>query len=160
MRYGSVQRRGAVAVESAVVYSLLFLLLLGVIVGGLGVFRYQQVACQAREASRWACVRGADWQKETGKPAPTQEQIRQAAVLPLAAGMDPNQLTVKVEWINQYTGKVYAWDEAPRWTSSTTTTGAAVTNSVRVTVSYAWSPSVLLPGTLTLRSVSEVPMAF
>jgi Flp pilus assembly protein TadG len=160
MRYRSSKRRGAVAVESAIVYSLLFLLLFGLIVGGVGVFRYQQVACQAREASRWACVRGADWQKETGNPAPTQEQIRQAAVLPLAAGMDPDQLTIKVEWINRFTGKVYDWDEAPRWTVSTTTTGEAVTNTVRVTVSYAWSPSALLPGTLTLRSVSEVPMAF
>ena len=35
------RRRGAVAVEAAVVYPVLFLLLLGVIVGGMGVFRYQ-----------------------------------------------------------------------------------------------------------------------
>ncbi|MHC5540093.1 TadE family protein, partial [Singulisphaera rosea] len=46
-------RRGAVMAESAVVYSALMLLLLGMITVGLGVFRYQQVASLAREGARW-----------------------------------------------------------------------------------------------------------
>src|SRR5262245_32113567 len=98
------RRPGAVLVESAVVYPLLFLLLFGVIVGGLGVFRYQQVACQAREAARYACVHGADWQRETKQACPTAAQIREDVVLPLAAGMDPSKLTVKVEWIDETSG--------------------------------------------------------
>src|SRR5438309_7418691 len=94
------RRRGAVLLESAFIYPLLFLLLFGLIVGGLGVFRYQQVACQAREAARWTCVRGANWQKRTGSLPPTTAQISQAAVIPLSAGMDSRKLTLQVQLID------------------------------------------------------------
>jgi Flp pilus assembly protein TadG len=155
-----VRRRGAVLVESAVVYPLLFLLLFGLIVGGLGVFRYQQVACQAREAARYACVHGAQWQKETGQPCPTAAQIRQDVVLPLAAGMDAAKLTVQLEWIDETTGTAAAWDHASKWPTSTTQDGQRVANRVRVTVTYAWWPEAFLAGPINLKSVSEVPTAF
>jgi Flp pilus assembly protein TadG len=155
----SCPRRGAVVVEAAVAYPLLFVLLLGVVVGGLGVFRHQQVACQAREAARWACVRGAGYQKDTGTASPTQEQIRQAAVVPLAAGMDPANLSVTVEWVDQATGTAYPWDTAARKPTSTTASGAAVTNTVRVTVTYQWLPAGLSGKTVNLVSVSEIPMS-
>ena len=154
------RRRGAVLVESAVVYPLLFLLLFGLIVGGLGVFRYQQVACQAREAARYACVHGAEWQKETHQTCPTTAQIQQDVVLPLAAGMDPCKLRVKVEWIDEITGAVAGWDQASKWPTGTTQAGGRVTNRVRVTVTYKWWPEVFLAGPINLKSVSEVPMAF
>ena len=41
------RRRAATTVEAAFVYPVMFFLLFGLIVGGLGVFRYQTVACQA-----------------------------------------------------------------------------------------------------------------
>ena len=63
------------------------LLLLSLIVGGLGVFHYQQTACLAQEAARWASVRGSDYQKDTNQPSPTTQQILQQ-VTPLAVGMD------------------------------------------------------------------------
>jgi len=154
------RRRGAVLVESAIVYPLLFLLLFGLIVGGLGVFRYQQVACQAREAARYACVHGAQWQKETHQTCPTAAQVREDVVVPLAAGMDPAKLTVKVEWIDEITGAAADWDEASKWPTGTTQAGDRVTNRVRVTVTYAWWPEVFLAGPINLKSVSEVPMAF
>jgi Flp pilus assembly protein TadG len=154
------RRYGAVLVESAVVYPLLFLLLFGLIVGGLGVFRYQQVACQAREAARYACVHGADWQRETKQPCPTVAQIREDVVLPLAAGMDPSKLTVKLEWIDEITGTACDWDQASKWPAGTTQDRQRVSNRVRVTVTYEWWPEVLLAGPVNLKSVSEVPMAF
>ena len=154
------RRRGAVLVESAVVYPLLFLLLFGLIVGGLGVFRYQQVACQAREAARYACVHGAAWQRETQQTCPTTADVRQDIVLPLAAGMDPDKLTVQVEWIDGISGAVTDWDGAGKWPTGTTQAGGRVTNRVRVTVTYAWWPEVFLAGPINLKSVSEVPMAF
>src|SRR5437588_12905089 len=102
-------RRGALLVESAVIYPALFFLLFGLIVGGLGIFRHQQVACQAREATRWASVRGARYQKETGQPSPTQDQILQNVVLPLSASMDPQKLAIQVEWIDATTGGAVPW---------------------------------------------------
>jgi Flp pilus assembly protein TadG len=153
-------RRGAVTLEAAIVYPLLLTLLLGAVVGGTGVFRYQQVACQARDASRWACVRGADRQKETGTACPTEDEIRCNAVLPLAAGMEPALLSVKVEWVDQATGTAYAWDQAPRSVRGVRADGTPVTNTVRVTVTYQWDPVLLPGGRVNLTSVSEVPMSY
>jgi Flp pilus assembly protein TadG len=149
-----------VLVESALVYPVVVLLLFGLIVGGLGVFRYQLVACQAREAARWASVRGANWQKSTGTSSPTTSEIVQQVVLPLTAGMDPKKLTVQVQWIDQTTGTAYDWDGASKAPTGTTSTGDTVANRVRVTVTYQWFPEVFLTGPLNLKSVSEIPMAF
>jgi Flp pilus assembly protein TadG len=162
MRYRSraARRRGALVVESAVVYPLPLLLLFGLVVGGLGVFRYQQVACQAREAARFACVRGTGWQKETGTALPTKDEILRQAVLPLAAGMDPDKLTLQVEWVDGITGAASDWDSASKAPAGTTPSGDPVTNRVRVTVSYQWTPELFLAGPLNLKSVSELPMAF
>ena len=159
-RYGRSRRRGAVVVESAVVYPLLFLLLFGLIVGGLGVFRYQQVACQAREAARWASVRGSNWAKQTGNTSPTAAQIAQQAVAPLTAGMDPTKLTVQVQLVNLVAGTVTDWDPATKAVVTLNNAGASVTNRVRVTVTYRWSPEFFFVGSLNLKSVSEIPMAF
>jgi hypothetical protein len=149
-----------VIIESALVYPLLFLLLLGLIVGGLGVFRYQQVACQAREASRYACVHGARYQKDTGNPCPSQAQILQQVVLPLAAGMDPQNLSLQLQWIDETKGAVVPWDQAGKWPTGVDVTGATVNNRVRATVTYQWWPEVFLAGPINLSSVSEIPMAY
>ena len=154
------RRRGALVVESALVYPLLVLLLLGLIVGGLGVFRYQQVACQAREAARWAAVRGLEMKKESGQAPPTRQEIIRQAVLPLAAGMDPAKLTVQVEWIDQVTGQAHDWDAVNKAVTGMTAAGDPVTHRVRVTVTYRWSPELFLAGPLNLKSVSEMPIAY
>jgi Flp pilus assembly protein TadG len=162
MRYRAEPRprRGALAVEAAVVYPVFFLLLLGLIVGGLGVFRYQQVACQAREAARYVCVRGLPWQRETGGTSPTQAQVRQDVVLPLALGMDPQQLAVQIQWIDGASGAAVAWDTSPKSATGMTTSGAPVTNRVRVTVTFRWLPERIFVGPVTFQSVAEVPLAF
>jgi Flp pilus assembly protein TadG len=152
-------RPGAVAVETAVVLPVFLFILLAIIVGGMGVFRYQQVACLAREAARRASVCGADYQKQTNQSSPTQEQICQQAVLPLAAGMDPASLNVTVQWVNQGNNTVQGWDSAPKDVKSINALGEYVTNAVRVTVTYTWTPGLLL-GPITLTSVSQVPMSF
>ncbi len=154
------RRRGAVAVESAIVYPVLFLLLFGLIVGGLGVFRYQQVACQAREAARYACVHGSRYQKEQKQPSPTADQVRTQVVLPLAAGMDPGQLTVQLDWLDEVNSTVTPWDQASRDPMGTTQQGQPVTHRVRATVTYQWFPELFLVGPINLRSVSELPMAY
>src|SRR5436190_997330 len=96
-------RRGALAVEAAIVHPVMLFIMLGLVVGGTGVFRYQQVAGQAREAARYAVVHGSEWEKATDKTAPTQDDIRQNAVIPLAAGMDTKSLKVQVQWVDSVT---------------------------------------------------------
>jgi Flp pilus assembly protein TadG len=153
-------RRGAVAVEAAIVYPVLLLILLLLVLGGIGVFRYQQVACLAQEGARQVCVRGLDWSKETKKDSPTEADIRRDIILPLAAGMDPNHLTVQVELIDNTTGAVTNWDKSSKAALSTTPGGEMITNSLRVTVRYRWTPGVLFTGSWTLTSVCEIPMSF
>ena len=160
MRRQRQTRRAALTVEAAIVLPAMLILLLGLIVGGMGVFRYQQVACQAREAARWASVRGTQWELETGNTSPTEQEILQNAVLPLAVGMDPANITMQVEWINAATGSVVAWDSAKKAPRSLNKTSQPVTNSVRVRINYDWTPGVILPGTFNMSSTSVMPMSF
>ncbi len=153
------RRSGAYAVEAAIVIPVMIFLLLGLLLGGMGVFHYQQVACQAREAARYACVRGADFRRDTKQASPTQEAIFEQAVLPFAASMDTTQLTLSVEWIDEGSGAAYAWDSASKTIKSITPLGEYVTNMVRVTVTYVWSPGMFI-SPVTITSVSELPMSF
>lgn len=153
-------RRGAVAVESAIVYSVLFVLIFGIIVGGMGVFRYQLVAGMAREGSRYASVRGADWARDHKTPAPTAAQIARDAVLPMGVSMDPARVTVRVEWVNGVTGAVVPWDASKKTATTATAAGDAVANRVRVTVTYRWAPGLFFGGPIDLRSASETPMSY
>lgn len=154
------QRRAAVTVEAAVVYPLLFLLLFGLIVGGVCVFRYQQVALLAREAARYTSVRGTSCQKETNQPPPTAAQIAQQVVLPMSAGMEPDRVTVQVQWVSPASNTVVDWDSSRKSPTSLDKQGNPVANRVRVTVTYVWDAGILFPAPLTLQSVCEIPMSF
>jgi Flp pilus assembly protein TadG len=147
-----------VTVEAAVVYPIMLLLLLGLIVVGMGVFHHQQVAWQAREASRFASVRGWTWEKDTDQPSPTKNEILRNVMHPLAFTMDRAKLNLQVSWVNQATGEAVDWDSAPRTRFSVTKTNEYVVNTVRVTVTYEWMPELFLVGPIYLVSTSEFPM--
>src|SRR5262245_11391125 len=91
-------RQGASTVEFAMVAPVLLFLLFALIIGGLGIFRYHQVASLAREAARYACVRGLDYARETGNPAATQDSIRAEVILKNSVGLDPSRLSCAVSW--------------------------------------------------------------
>src|SRR5258708_5663079 len=93
-RHTHSQRRGAALVEAAIVYPVLWLLLIGVVVVGLGVFRYNQVASLAREGSRYACVRCAQYKTDTGNTDFATTDTVSTYVKGKAAGLDTNSLTV------------------------------------------------------------------
>ena len=131
------KRRGATIVECAMVYPVTLLLLIGLIVGGLGVFRYQQVASLAREAARYASVRGTRYAQSTGKAAATQQTIFEEVVKTRAVGLDPNRLTCTVTW------------------NPSNRPGSDVT----VLVSYDWIPEAYL-GAITLSSTSTMRVSY
>jgi Flp pilus assembly protein TadG len=140
-------RRAATTVEFAVACPVAMLLVFGLIIGALGVFRYQQVANLAREAARWASVHGSEYQRETHQPAATQASIYRDVVLPRAAGLDSSQLQCTVTWNR---------NNAPTYEVSR---DVVVTNIVTVTVTYQWVPEAYLGG-ITLTSTSRVPMSY
>lgn len=140
------RRPAATAVEMAFVTPLFLVLVYILVIGGLGMFRYNQVAHLAREGARYASVRGADYAKETGKPAATPESVYQEAILPNALGLDRTQLTYSVTWDKS---------NAP---SQADATGRVVTsNQVIVTVSYRWLPDAIFGGG-TVTSTSKMPV--
>ena len=141
------RRSAATAVEMAFVAPVFVFLIFALVIGGLGIFRYNQVAHLARHAARYAAVRGGDYHQENNKPAATQQSIRDEAVLPNAFGLDPNQLTVQVTW------------DKSNATRQIQTDGSTVHNYVIVTVSYQWLPEALIGGG-RMTSTSKMPMSY
>src|SRR5438270_628310 len=134
-------RSGATLVETALVLGVTFFLLVGLVVLGLGVSRYQQTAAVTREAARWASVHGGLFARETGQPAATPNTIKNQVIPHFATGLDPNQ-------IKDFT---VTWDDSSKMpTYFDAKNQVQKSNAVRVTLSYQWLPEVLLRGvTLT-----------
>ena len=143
------QRSGAVVLESALAYAITFLLVLGLVVGGMGVFRYQEVAALAREGARYAAVHGAQYADETGNAAATAQDIFQTAIRPKAIGLNPDYLTYSVTWKN-----------SNRPLTVTTDYERPSGNTVSVTVTYQWLPELFFGSAITLSSTSTVQMAY
>jgi Flp pilus assembly protein TadG len=131
-------RRGATAVEAAVVLPVLFTFMFGLIVGGLGVFRYQEVAMLAREGSRWACVHGTNYQSDAGKSSAITNTDVMNATKSLAVALDSTKLT-------------YTLTPNPDLNPGSNAT---------VTVTYKWYPEVYLVGPITLSCSSTRAVSY
>jgi Flp pilus assembly protein TadG len=138
MLYRAAQpRHGVTVLEAALVYPLFFLLMIGLLVGALGVFRYQQVASLAREAARWASVRGATYELYTGQPAATPTDVYNNVIRPRAVALDLTRLNYSVTWNpdnRQY-------------------------GLVTVTITYHWLPEAFLGG-IDLTSTSTMQVSY
>lgn len=143
-------RRAASMVEFAVVAQVTFLLLIGLLVGGLGMFRYQQVAYLAREASRWASVHGTQYATDTKNTAATAATVYSTVIAPDATGLDLTQLTYSVTWTTS---------NAQTHTATVGGVQVTVANTVTVTVNYHWIPEAYLGG-MTLTSSSTCVMSY
>jgi hypothetical protein len=144
------RRPGATLVESGLVLSITFMFVVGLVVIGLGVFRYQQTAAVAREAARWASVHGGLYAQETGQPMATRDSVMKQVIPRYSTGLDPNQITVfSVTWDDPSEMPIY-YDAVNQVFKS---------NAVHVTISYLWIPEAYLGG-ITLTSTSEMPMSY
>jgi Flp pilus assembly protein TadG len=143
-------RPAATTVEFAVVASVTFLLLLGLLIGGMGIFRYQQVSRLARDASRWASVHGTQYATDTKNTAATATDVYNQAIKPNAAGLDLNKLTYSVTW---------STSNSPYHTATVNNQSVQVANTVTVTINYTWVPEAYLGG-ITLSSTSVSVMSY
>ena len=143
------RRRGTTTVEFAITCPVVFFLIFAIIVGAMGVFRYQQVAALAREASRWACVHGAEYADATDQPAATPQDVYTNAILPFTVALDPSRLTYSVTWNkSNYPVSLDSSSQDP------------VANTVTVTVTYQWIPEMYLVGPYALTSTSTAQMMY
>jgi Flp pilus assembly protein TadG len=165
------RRRGAHLVECAFVFPITFLLLAGLVVLAMGVFRYQQTAYLAREAARYAAVHAGQYQKENAAitqgtlPNVTSDYITTNVVQASAINLDPSALTVSVKF--NTTGGSYDWDDTAnngqRWPYSPVTVNGTTynaTNTVSVTITYQWMPEWGLAGPITMTSTAVVPVCY
>ncbi|HXG12772.1 MAG TPA: TadE/TadG family type IV pilus assembly protein [Gemmataceae bacterium] len=141
-------RRGATVVENAIVLPFTFFLIFALVVGSMGIFRYQEVSSLAREGARYASTHGYQYRKDAGLPMGTPEEwkkdIYDNAIAPRMVALDPSRLSVSVSWpdvVNQ-PGKPDNWPGS----------------KVDVTVSYDWFPEMYLIGPIRLTSTSSMPI--
>lgn len=114
-------RRGASVVEMAIVAPLVFAMTIGVIMGGLGVFRYNQVASLAREGARWASVRGPEYQRLNQAPRPTADDLMAEVISKRSVALNQKLLQCDLVW-------------GPN------------DSTVSVTVRYQWIPEAFFEG--------------
>jgi Flp pilus assembly protein TadG len=159
-------RPGVTLVEFAIVVPVAFLLILGLIVGGLGVFRYQEVAHLAREATRYASTHGGDYQLEgmpasTGVPAVSSTADIQAYLAGKTVALDSTKLTVNASWSapesivprNLPTYLLVDPNVPPSQQK-------VERNYVTVTVTYQWMPEVYAIGPINLTSTSKIAISY
>lgn len=161
------RRRGATVVEFAIVYPLALLLVVGITVGGLGTFRYQQVAHLAHLGARYASVRGGQYEAETGQTAASQQNVLDY-VRSQGVAIDTNAVTIEIflnvtslDASGNPTVNAEAWDtsnKAPYQVVSDK--GNARQNTISVTVRYRWLPEAFLVGPITLTSTATIPMQY
>jgi Flp pilus assembly protein TadG len=134
-----LRKRGVSAVEAAVVYPVTILLLLGTVVLGLGVFRYQQIQSLAREGARYASVHGPQYAADSGNAYATSSTVL-TYIETLAVGLDNSKLSCTV-----------TWSPSP----PTTTTPSLVTGQI----SYDWVPEGYFQS-MTLSASSVMPVTY
>jgi hypothetical protein len=184
LRAGNKIRRAASVVEAAFVLPITFALLLAILIGGIGIIRYHQVAYIARETARFASVHGAQYAK-------TNAGAIQAGTLPVvdgaylvnyakskAAALDTSQLNVTVsltvlkpaadgptdtetvDWDNitenQNRSPYSAWTDS----NATPASNVQVCNVIIVQVSYQWSPGIFGVGPITLSNTAVLGMSY
>ena len=151
MRRAPQRRSGATVVECAVVYPAVFLVILCLLVGAAGVFRYSQLASLTREAARYASVHGGQYAREMKVTAPTPADIYNNVILPMAEGLDTSQLNYSITY------------NTSNWPFHTTLDAnnnvIPIQNTVTVTLTYQWLPEAFLGG-ITLSSTSVMPMSY
>ena len=151
MRRAPQRRSGATVVECAVVYPAVFPVILCLLVGAAGVFRYSQLASLTRETARYASVHGRQYAQEMKVTAPTPADIYDTVVLQREVGFDTSQLNYSITYNNSNSPYHTTLDANNNVTS--------IQNTVTVTLTYQWVPEEFLGG-VTLSSTSVMPMSY
>jgi Flp pilus assembly protein TadG len=128
-------------VEAAAVYPLTLLLLIGTVVLGIAVFRYQQVQALAREGARFASVHGPTYASTQNSSYATSATVF-AYIETMAVGMQTSDLSCTV-----------TWNPSPPT--------ATPPSTVTVTVTYAWTPEAYFGNqAVNLTGTSTMPVTY
>src|SRR5947208_10210823 len=152
-RYAKRRRSGSSTVESALILTVLLMLLVGAFDLGMGVFHQHILSEAARQGARAAIVHGSlarsgwnggPWGPTTYGGSTTycnDSDIKAQTIAPFLAGLDPSTVTVKYEWPDN---------------------SNAAEKRVRVTLTTTWTPImgfILGNNTYTVSASSMMPIA-
>jgi Flp pilus assembly protein TadG len=127
-------RPGLAMVECAAVYPVAILLLMGTIIVGLGVFRFQQLQFLARQGARYASVHGPTYASESNQSVATTSTVL-AYVQGLAVNLDGLNCT------------------------AVTYSATTMPCTVSVTLTYTWNPGPLF-SSMTWTVTSTMPVTY
>lgn len=157
---------GATAVEFAIVAPVVLFIIFALMIGGLGISRYQEVAHLARDCTRYAATHGGTYQQEgiaaqTGVPSVVSNSQLHNFLAGRTVMLDPSKIQIDVSWtapsgVTPANTPVYV-DTDP---NQTPPGQIVVQNNVIVKLTYDWFPEGYLVGPITLSSTSEMPMSY
>jgi Flp pilus assembly protein TadG len=164
-------RRAATAVEMAIIGTVFFMVLIGIVAGAVLMFEYQQVSAVAREGARYASVHGGQYAADTGKTAASSTDIFNNAIAPASGGLNLSSSNVTVN-LKTYTVSEDAdsgtatvtpvtqdWDSSDKYPFVVTgTNGVQQSTSVVVTITYSIASDLF--GGMTFQVTSEIPMSY
>jgi Flp pilus assembly protein TadG len=166
VRYRFRPRRGAALVEFAVISPVVFFVILALFIGGMGVFRYQEVSHLAREGARYASTHGGKYQQDgiaaqSGVPAISSSADLSNYLTGKTVSLDSSKLQVSVSWTAP---SGYTPANMPSYMDTNPNLippgQVVIYNNVIVTVTYQWFPELYLTGPITLSATSEMPMSY
>ena len=127
-------RQGSSIVEAAIVLPIAFLFVIGIIVGGLGVFQYNQLTGLTRECARWASVHGRSWQRSGGGQRPSAGDLVTEVLEKRSTAIDPKKIECKLEW--DPTETVVTVQLRYRWVPDAYFSGGVFSSTAVMFVSY------------------------
>lgn len=141
-RKGVLGQEGASLVEMAISCTVLFAMLFGVIEMSMALYTYHFVSDAAREASRWAMVRGGNCitNVSTGYCSPTSTDAYGADNADIQAYVRSigypfaSTLTTSTTWLSSSGGTPATWSNCGTTPKNCNSAG----NQVQVTVSYSF----------------------
>jgi Flp pilus assembly protein TadG len=141
------RQRGAGLVEQAIVLTLFLTVLFAIIDFGRALYTYHFVSNAAREASRWASVRGFTCTGLSGGCPAGDPDVQTYVSNVSGMGLDPTKITATTSW--------------PITSFSSPTCGTQINNpgcvvQVQVTYSYNFFFPFLPTSPITMQSTSQM----
>src|ERR1700678_434406 len=136
--------RGSALLESAVMISVLLLMMFGVVGFGTALYTYHFVANTAREATRWASVRGHSC--FGGCEASSSDVNTYVQNLSTGIGLDPTKVTTTTTWVAPPNNLAVC-------TAQANSPGCVVKVQVRYSFQFLFP---LLPSGFTMQSTSQM----
>jgi Flp pilus assembly protein TadG len=139
--------RGSTTLESAVMISVLLVMLFGVIGFGNALYTYHFVSNTAREATRWASVRGHSC--TGGCEASSGDVNTYVQSLSTGIGLDPTKVTTTTTWVAPPGNLAIC-------TSPPNSPGCVVQVQVQYSFQFLFP---LLPSGFTMQSTSQMDIS-